>query len=142
MIELHGNEEQLVPDPWKVDDKWEGYLGIMGELLIESKRFFRWNKREPSLIRLNPGVIYQTTAKMWAYALVFSGGTAGDRIGLKVGASTPFDWFVPTSPGPFTIPCPVLFDAGSDISVVDITTPAATNYTAYAMAYVEPADDR
>jgi hypothetical protein len=91
---------------------------------------------------LNPGFTYQTTAKMNAYALVFSGGTASDHMALKVGTSTPLDWYVPASPGPFTIPCPVLFDAGSDVSVVDLTTPSATNYTAYAMAYVEPADDQ
>lgn len=94
----------------------------------------------PTVINLNPGVTQQTTAQMRSYALVFSGGTAGEVFGLRIGAAIAWDWIVPTSPGIVTFPMPLVFQAGVDVTVVDQTTPSATNWRCRVLAYAEMED--
>jgi hypothetical protein len=91
----------------------------------------------PTVINLNPGFIFRTTVRMRCIALVFSGGTAGEDFALTAGRGSLFDWFVPTSPAPFTLPLSIAFDAGIDYQVASVTTPAAVNWKCRMLAYVE-----
>lgn len=97
----------------------------------------RQESPNPTVINLNPGFTWTTTAKMRAFALSFSGGTAGNNLGLRVGSAVAWDWIVPASPGPFTLPLPLVLDAGVDITVVDLTAPGSTNWRCRVVAYTE-----
>ncbi len=97
----------------------------------------RQESPNPSVINLNPGVTSTTSAKKRCYALVFSGGTAGNVMGLRVGSAVAWDWIVPASPAPFTIPMPIPFDAGVDITVIDQTAAGSTNWRCRVLAYPE-----
>jgi hypothetical protein len=100
----------------------------------------RQESPNPSNLNLNPGFIFRTTTKMRTFALTFSGGTAGDHIGLLIGTAVDFDWFVPASPAPFTLPMYLPFDAGVDISIRNITNVDHLDWLCRVWAYTELED--
>lgn len=143
MIDYPGQEMDRLTDPAVPDDiKWLG--GTMRDVAHWSKKVYDALRRQespnPSVINVNPGITYATSARMRSYALVFSGGTAGNVMGLRIGSAIAWDWIVPASPAPFTIPMPLLFDAGVDITVVDVTTPGSANWRCRVLAYPEMED--
>lgn len=143
MIDYPDQEQDRLTDPGVPDDiKWLG--GTIGDVTHWLKKVYDALRRQespnPSVINLNPGRTYQTSTRMRSYALVFSGGTANNVIGLRVGSAIAWDWVVPASPGPFTIPMPIVFDAGVDIKVIDTTVPDTTNWRCRVLAYVELED--
>lgn len=100
----------------------------------------RQESPNPSIINLNPGRTYRTSTRMRCMALVFSGGTASEDFAITAGRGSVFDWFVPASPAPFTIPLPLVFEPGIDYTVASVTTPAAVNWKCRVLAYVELQD--
>lgn len=98
----------------------------------------RQESPNPTIIRLDPGVIVQTTARMRAMFLCFTGGTTTEVMALKVGAANMVQWVNQASDVP--LPLPIVIDAGVDLQVVDLTTPAAVNWRCYMTAYVELED--
>lgn len=140
MIDYERGWADRLSDPGVPDDiKWLG--GGLAQVAHWTRKVYSAMRRQespnPSVINLNPGVTYGTSTRMRSYALVFSGGTAGNVIGLRVGAAIAWDWIVPTSPAPFTIPMPLPLDAGVDITVVDVTAPGSTNWRCRVLAYTE-----
>lgn len=105
----------------------------------------RQESPNPTYIDLSPGVlggsapgVYQSTARIRGQWLLFSGGTAADLFGLKVGNGIRFRWFGGTTP--FFWPFPEVVEPGLDMQVVDITTPGAVNWTAMVIGVVELED--
>lgn len=140
MINYEHQEHDRIPVPGIPDDI--KYLGRGLESVAHwTKKVYDALRRQespnPTVIRLDPGVTFSTTARMRAVALVFTGGTAAENFALKVGAANAVQWFAPVSGA---MPMPVVLDAGVDVSVVDVTTPAAVNWRAYLVAYVELED--
>lgn len=143
MIDYPDQEQDRLTDPSVPDDiKWLG--GTMQDASHWMKKVYDALRRQespnPSVINLNPGRTFSTSTRMRSYALVFSGGTAGNVIGLRVGSAVAWDWIVPASPAPFTIPMPLIFDGGVDITVIDQTTLGSTNWRCRVLAYVELED--
>lgn len=129
-----------VPDDIKfLGDRIDSLAHWMHKLYDAQRR---QESPNPSTIRLNPGVTYQSTAAMRPICIVFSGGTAGSNLGIKFSSAVAFDWLVPSSPGIITMPFTQPFDAGNDISVVDLTTPGSVNWRCWALAYVELEESR
>lgn len=102
----------------------------------------RQESPNPSIVNLNPGFTYRTSTKMRGLYLVFSGGTAGEVFSLTAGRGSIFDWIVPASPAPFTLPFPAVMDAGIDYTVASETTPTAVNWRCRIIAYVELEGDQ
>lgn len=100
----------------------------------------RQESPNPTMIRLNPGVTLRTSTRYRCMALVFSGGTASETIALLSGRGSVFDWIVPSSPGVVVLPFMGILENGQDYVVQSITTPAAVNWTAWLVAYVELED--
>lgn len=152
MIDYEGQEQDrpqlaAIPD----DIKWLG--GNLQDVVHWTHKVYDALRRQespnPTVLNLDPnagnpgtnkGTIVSTTTRQRAYALVFSGGTAGEVFSVRVGSSNSWDFIVPASPAPFTMPCPLIFDAGVDVQIVDITTPGATNWRCKVLAYAELED--
>jgi hypothetical protein len=139
MIDYKEMEGRVTPPGIPDDIGWLGdEIGHLGKLLHLILNELRGqNAPLESIINVNPGTIWQSTQRMRATAIVFSGGTPGDVIGVKLSSAVAFDFIVPVSPGPFTLPMPMVIPSGQDVSVIDVTTPANTNYKARVLAYVE-----
>ena len=88
----------------------------------------------PTLIDLSPGVIFHAHVRMRPDLLITS-GPGSDELAVKIGAANTFKWFSAASA--IVLPLPIVFDRGTDIQVVDITTPSSTAWTAYVLAYPE-----
>jgi hypothetical protein len=97
----------------------------------------RQESPNPTVINMNPTRIYISTAKMRCYALVFSGGVANEEMSLRVGTASVWEWFTPASPAPFTIPLPIVFDAGVDIQVINLTAATHNDWRCRVLAYTE-----
>lgn len=143
MIDYPDQEGDRIAVPGVPDDiKFLG--GSIDNVAHWAKKTYDALRRQespnPSVINLNPGIIYSTTVRMRSYALVFSGGTAGDVMGLKIGSAVSWDWIVPTQPTIVYFPMPLPLYAGIDSQVVDVTTPAAVNWRCRVLAYVELED--
>lgn len=132
-----------IPAPGMPDD-----IAFLGDRLSDVAHWTKllydamrgWLNPNSVMVSVNPGVVSRTSVRMRAYALIFSGGTANDDIGIKSNSSSSaafFDFLVPASPGVITIPVGFTMEPGQDYSVVDLTTPANTNYRATILAYVE-----
>jgi hypothetical protein len=137
--ELDRMEDAGVPD----DIKW---LGQRFDAAMDhwSKKVYDALRRQespnPTVLNMNPGRIFNNTAKMRCYALVFSGGVANEEMSLRVGTASAWEWFTPASPGTFTIPLPIVFDAGVDVQVVNLTAPAHLDWRCRVLAYTELED--
>lgn len=150
MIDYPGQELDRMVDPGVPDDiKWLG--GGIAQATHWMKKVYDALRRQespnPSLINLNPdgtgtnvGRIKRNTTRMRAYAFQFSGGTASEEFALFIGSAAFYNFFVPASPAPFTIPMDIPLDAGVDVQVRGITTPTAVNWRAYLWAYTELED--
>ena len=90
----------------------------------------------PDLIDLGPGNTNRTHVRYRTKGIVFSGGTVGDVFALMVGSRQLIRWIANASPVWVPVPEQTI-DRGADVSVVDVTTPAATNYEASLSAGVE-----
>jgi len=153
MIPYEDQELDRLTDPGIPDDiKW------LARRLDES--IAHWTKKtydalrrqespNPTNINLNPnalnpaaapGNVWTSSARMRAYALTFSGGTANEIFELRFGRGSVHEWIVPASPAPFTLPLDIVFDVGTDVQVVDVTTGTATNWRCRVWAYVEVED--
>lgn len=140
MIDYDKSEADRLAAPGIPDDiSWLG--GTIRDVAHWTHKVYDALRRQespnPTVIRLDPGVIWSTTARMRGQTLVFTGGTAADNFALKIGSANAVQWFAPIYGD---IPMPVVLDAGVDIQIVDITTPAAVNWRAYLTAYVELED--
>lgn len=143
MIDYENQGLDRIPVPGVPDD-----IKYLGDSMAEMTRWIRkvydaMRRQEspnPTIINLNPGTTFRTSTQMRCLALVFSGGTAGEEFALTAGRGSIFDWLIPSSPSPFTIPLPIVFQAGIDYTVASVTTPAATNFKCRVIAYVELED--
>jgi len=100
----------------------------------------RQESPNPTIINLNPGIVYRTSTRMRCIALVISGGTANDPMQLTAGRGAVFDWIIPASPAPFTLPMPLIFEPGIDYAVASVASPLETNWRARMIAYTEVQD--
>lgn len=83
---------------------------------------------------LGPGMpALRTNGPLRLVALSVS-GAPGDELALRTGTLNVYS-FIQVSGDVQTIAVPMLLGPGTDVSVVDVTTPAATNWTAYLWAY-------
>ncbi len=87
----------------------------------------------PDLVDLGPGLSLTTHVRYRTLGLIFTGGTSSDQFALKVGSRALITFF----PGSSWIPFVQTIDRGVTIAVVDLTTPAATNWYAMLVAGVE-----
>lgn len=143
MIDYEKQEEDRVSAPGVPDDI--KYLGdALADIAHWTKKVYDAQRRQespnPTIINFNPGRTFRTSTRMRAIALVFSGGTAAEVFSITAGRGSVFDWIVPVSPAPFTIPLPLVLDAGIDYTVASETTPAAVNWRCRVIAYVEVED--
>ena len=148
MIDYEHQEADRLTDPGVPDDikwlaqKFDSAIAHWTKKVYDAQR--RQESPNPTLIDLNPqgtgtnvGTIRRNSAQMRAYAMTFSGGTASEEFALFVGTAARFQFFLPASPGPFTVPLDLVLPAGIDIQVRSITTPTAVNWRAYIWAYTE-----
>ena len=83
---------------------------------------------------LGPGMpVVRTNGPLRLVALSVS-GAAGDQLALRTGTLNVYSLFMVTG-DERTVKVPMLLGPGTDVSVVDLTNPAATNWTAYLWAY-------
>ena len=159
MIEMHGvGEPPLITDPFEDSLDYTQRIAIAQneELtrLLESldANIYRLSnfmprqlaREAPQCVDLGPlsgkpgagtaaGAVYQTTQK-FRVTFVILGGASGDNIRLKVG-SNPYNFF--SNGALVAIPFEIQMDRGMDISVADITTPAAVAWTFMFFGYPE-----
>lgn len=142
MIDYPGQETDRPTVPGIPDDI--AYLGgTMQTIAHWMKKVYDALRRQespnPTVINLDAGVVWQSTARFRCQTLVFSGGAAADIIGLKVGNAVTRRWVQGNTSAP--VPLPIIIQEGQDVTVVDITTPATTaSLLAYMVAYVEVED--
>jgi hypothetical protein len=152
MIEMQGDQSRTGHDPWQkspdqqLDQSWEGYLGIMGELLVEFKRFAQFSERQrekvaPTIVDLSPtsgtptGNTYQTKTKLRLKGFLLTGG-AGDKFYLSVGVYN-YVIYAPTGGTMPFIDFPIEVDRGVDLAMKDITNPGAVAWSCYVVGYPE-----
>lgn len=83
---------------------------------------------------LGPGMPpVRTNGPLRLVALSVS-GAMGDELAIRTGTLNVFSVIMVTGDEQ-TVKVPMLLGPGTDVSVVDVTTPAATNWTAYLWAY-------
>jgi hypothetical protein len=143
MIDYPAQELDRIEVPGVPDDI--RYLGKSLDAIAHwTKKLYDAMRRQespnPTIINLNPSFTFRTSTRMRSTALVFSGGTAGETFSLTAGRGSIYDWIVPASPAPFTLPFPAVLDAGIDYTVASETTPAAVNWRCRVIAYVELED--
>lgn len=87
----------------------------------------------PDLLDLGPGLSLTTHVRYRTLGLIFTGGTSTDQFALRVGTRNLLTFY----PGSAWIPFVTTIDRGVTISVVNLTTPSATNWYAMLTAGVE-----
>jgi hypothetical protein len=135
MQDSAGYGRQLNPDipvPVGMRDYSPDILGTLGR--IENLLSATYNdSARPRTIMLGPGVIISTHVRYKLNTLVIIGLTPADFFALKIGTAQGIGG--PIAAGvPLVLPIAEWVDRGVDICVVDVTTPAATNWTAYLLA--------
>jgi hypothetical protein len=157
MIEMQGNQTETGIDPWdqsndqQLDNSWESYMGTLGQLLVEFRRFSQYSERQrekaaPTVVDLSPSSgaqvanTYSTKTKLRLQGVLLSGGATvagvGDRFNLRAGTLN-YVFFADGAGSSLYIPFPIEVDRGIDLSMNNITTPASTAWSCYVIAYPE-----
>ncbi len=118
--------------PGTMRDLSPDILSVLGR--IENLLAATYNdSARPRTILLGPGVVISTHVRYKLNTLVIIGLTPADFFALKIGTARGVGG--PIAAGvPLVLPIAEWVDRGVDISVDDVTTPAATNWTAYILA--------
>lgn len=121
-----------IPFPVGARDLSPDILGTLGR--IENLLAAQYSDRaRPRTILLGPGIVISTHVRYKLNTLVVIGLGASDFFALKIGTARGVGG--PIAAGvPLVLPIAEWVDRGVDISVDDITTPAAVNWTAYILA--------
>lgn len=105
---------------------------ILTELRIANRYADVERRRTLYPIQLGPGITSRNAGPVKTHSLIFTGGTAGDVFQLVHGAAGLFT-FIAGGNIPVTLPIPLLLT--SEFFIRDVTTPAATNWQAFLLAY-------
>jgi hypothetical protein len=149
MIEMQGSQLPTGHDPWRespsqqMDQSWEGYIGVLGQLLIEFRRFAQYSERQrekvaPTIVDLSPtsgsqtATTYSTKTKLRLKGFLLTGGL-GDKFNLRVGT---FNYTIYANGGMF-VDFPIEVDRGIDFGMYDITNPSSTLWSCYVIGYPE-----
>lgn len=152
MIEMQGKQDETGHDPWdnsfqqQLDNSWESYLGVLGQLLVEFRRFSQYSERQrekaaPTVVDLSPtsgsqvANTYSTKTKLRLKGFLLTGG-AGDKFFLTVGTYN-YVIYAPTGGTMPFVDFPIEVDRGVDLSMRDITNPGATAWSCYVLGYAE-----
>jgi hypothetical protein len=152
MIEMQGDQRRTGHDPWKesteqqLDTSWENYLGVLGQLLVEFRRFSQYSERQrekvaPTVIDLSPtsgtqiANTYATKTKLRLKGFLFTGGS-GDQFQLRVGTYN-YNLWAPTAGNMPFVDFPIEVDRGIDLSMNDITNPSSKAWSCYVVGYPE-----
>ena len=107
-------------------------LAILGRILTVLDAQYT-DRSRPATIQLGPGIVFTTHVRFKLNTVVIIGLTPADFFALKIGTSLGEGG--PIAAGiPLVLPVQRWVDRGQDVSIVDITTPAASNWTAYILA--------
>ena len=118
--------------PGTMRDLSPDILGTLGR--IENLLAATYNDAaRPRTILLGPGIIWTTHVRYKLNLVVIIGLTPADFFALRIGTANGVGG--PIAAGvPLVLPIAEWVDRGVDISIVDVTTPGATNWTGYVLA--------
>lgn len=121
-----------IPIPVGMRDYSPDILGTLGRIENLLASLYS-NRSRPRTILLGPGVVWTTHVRYKIELVTIIGLTPADFFALRIGSANGVGG--PIAAGvPLVLPISEFVDRGVDISVVDVTTPAATNWTAYILA--------
>jgi hypothetical protein len=121
-----------IPFPSNIHDLSPDILSVLKDIKTVLNAQYT-DRARPSTILLGPGIVFTTHVRFKLNTLVIIGLTPADFFALKVG--TALGEGGPIAAGvPLVLPISKFVDRGVDISVQDVTTPGATNWTAYILA--------
>lgn len=149
MIEIESSRDaykQIAPDSYEepIDVAVGNFGNPYDEVIMHLKRIANFSERQrekvaPDVIDLSPSsgtqtVNTYTTKTALRIMGIFLSGAAGDKLLFKNGTRT---WPIYSAGNPIFFPFPITIQMGIDLSVQDVTSPAAVNWSFIVFGYAE-----